>query len=75
MEASQCGSRIINGKSGGKQPSPDSYRDDRKQAKCSTETSGATHPTTPANDEPERLDMPTWMSIGAWRGYLEINHY
>ncbi len=75
MNVSQCTSRIVNGKSTGKRPSPDSYRDDRKQATSSTETSSAARPVAPANDEPERLDMPTWMSIGAWRGYLEINRY
>lgn len=68
MNVSPCSSRIVNGKSTGKKPAPDSYRDDRKQAKCDTATLRAA-------DEPERLDMPTWMSIGAWRGYLEINRY
>lgn len=67
MNASQCSSRISNGKSGGKQPSPDSYRDDRKQA--------ALRPAAPAVGYAERLDKPAWMSLDAWRGYLEINHY
>ena len=75
MNVTQCSSRIVNGKSTGRKPSPDSYRDDRKQAKRDTAALRVDHPAAPANDEPERLDMPTWMSIGAWRGYLEINRY
>ena len=66
METTHCAYRTGTGKSGGRKPAPDSYRDDKK-------TGYSTAPSVTGRCEGQ--DKPAWMALDAWNGYLEINHY